>query len=85
MANRPRDHVRDGVYTQALSYFNALRRLRSSRPVTTTGPTAIGRRTAGYNSLERLDQERQLFFSTPYTLGQHRMRQEVQTRRCVWE
>ena len=33
----------------------------------------------GFNSLERLDHERQLFFSTPFTLGQHRLRQEVQT------
>ena len=44
---------------------------------TTTGPTATAR--AGFNSLERLDHERQLFFSTPYSLGQHRLRQEVQT------
>ena len=33
----------------------------------------------GFNSLERLDHERQLFFSTPFSLGQHKMRQEVQT------
>jgi hypothetical protein len=33
----------------------------------------------GFNSLERLDHERQVFFSTPFSLGQHRIRQEVQT------
>ena len=33
----------------------------------------------GFNSLERLDHERQVFFSTPFSLGQHRLRQEVQT------
>ena len=32
----------------------------------------------GYNSLERLNHERKVLFSTPYTLGQHRFRQEVQ-------
>lgn len=33
----------------------------------------------GYNSRERLDRERQIFFSSPFSMGQHRMRQEVQT------
>jgi hypothetical protein len=33
----------------------------------------------GFSSLERLDHEREVFFSTPFSLGQHRMRQEVQT------
>jgi hypothetical protein len=32
----------------------------------------------GFNSLERLKRERQIFFSTPYTLGQRRLKQEVQ-------
>jgi len=31
-----------------------------------------------FNSLERLDHERTLFFSTPYSLGQNRLYQEVQ-------
>jgi hypothetical protein len=31
-----------------------------------------------FSSAERLDFERKLFFSTPFTLGQHRLRQEVQ-------
>src|SRR5258707_899645 len=33
----------------------------------------------GFNSLERLDHERQVFFSTPFSLGQKRILQEVQT------
>src|SRR6185503_2656844 len=38
----------------------------------------------GYSSLERLDHERQVFFSKPFSLGQHRMRQEMQTAEsCV--
>jgi hypothetical protein len=31
-----------------------------------------------FSSAERLDFERKLFFSTPFTFGQHRLRQEVQ-------
>ncbi len=37
------------------------------------------RRTAGYIALAQLDKERKLFFSTPFTLGQHRLRQQVQS------
>jgi len=32
-----------------------------------------------FNSLERLDHERQLFFRTPFSLGRQRLRQEVQS------
>jgi hypothetical protein len=32
----------------------------------------------GFNSLERLDHERQVLFSTPFSLGRRKMRQEVQ-------
>jgi hypothetical protein len=33
----------------------------------------------GFSSRERLDHERQVFFGTPFSLGQRRLRQEVQT------
>ncbi len=33
----------------------------------------------GFNSLERLDYERKLFFSTPYSLGQRKLSMEVQS------
>jgi hypothetical protein len=37
-----------------------------------------------FNSLERLDHERQVFFSTDFTLGQHKLKQEVQsTPKCL--
>jgi hypothetical protein len=37
-----------------------------------------------FNSLERLDHERQVFFSTKFSLGQHKLRQEVQsTPKCL--
>ena len=66
----------NAVYTQALAYFNSLR----APAVFTPGDNdwVDCDRTAGYNSLKQLDLERQLFFSTPFTLGQHRLREEVQ-------
>jgi hypothetical protein len=36
-------------------------------------------KNGGYNSLERLDYQRRVFFSTPYSFGQKRLLQEVQT------
>ena len=38
-------------------------------------------RNAGTNSLERLDHERQVFFSTNFSLGQHPLHQDVQTEK----
>jgi hypothetical protein len=66
----------DAVYTQALSYFNSLR----APAVFTPGDNewVDCDRTPGYSSLAQLDKERKLFFSTPFTLGQHRLHQEVQ-------
>jgi hypothetical protein len=67
----------DAVYTQALSYFNSLR----APAVFTLGDNdwVDCDRTAGYSSLAQLDKERKLFFSAPFTLGQHPLHQEVQT------
>ena len=67
----------DAVYTQAVGYFKSLR----APAVFTPGDNdwTDCDRTAGYSSLAQLDKERKLFFSTPYTLGQHKFKQEVQT------
>ncbi len=70
----------DALYAQALNnYFNELR----APAMFTTGDndwTDCDRPSnGGFSSLERLDHERKVFFSTPYSLGQHRIRQEVQT------
>jgi hypothetical protein len=68
----------DALYTQALGYFNALR----SAAMFTTGDndwTDCDRTSNGsFSSRERLDHERQLFFSTDFSLGQRPIRQEVQ-------
>src|SRR5258705_6402175 len=67
----------DAVYTQALGYFATL----SAPAVLTPGDNdwTDCDRTAGYSSLAQLDKERALFFSAPYTLGQHKLRQQVQS------
>jgi len=67
----------DAVYTQALSYLNSLRAPAAFTPGDNDWTDCD--RTAGYNSLAQLDKERKLFFSTPFTLGQHRLRQDVQS------
>jgi hypothetical protein len=66
----------DDVYTRALGYFNSLRAPAAFTPGDNDW-TDCDR--GPFNPLERLDHERQLFFSTPFTLGQHRLRQEVQS------
>ncbi|MBZ5695788.1 MAG: hypothetical protein LAN36_10575 [Acidobacteriia bacterium] len=69
----------DALYTQALNYFNSLK----APAIFTTGDndwTDCDRASnGGFSSLERLDHERAVFFSTPFSLGQHRIFQEVQT------
>ncbi len=70
----------DALYAQALNnYFNQLR----APAMFTTGDndwTDCDRPSnGGFSSLERLDHERKIFFSTPFSLGQHHIRQEVQT------
>lgn len=69
----------DAMYAQALGYFNALK----APAVFTPGDndwTDCDRPSNGpFSSLERLDHERKVFFSRPFSLGKHRIRQEVQT------
>ena len=69
----------EALYTQALGFFNALR----APAMFTTGDndwTDCDRPSnGGFSSLERLDHERALFFSTPFSLGQQKMRMEVQS------
>jgi len=73
---------KDSVYTQALGYFNSLK----APAIFTPGDNdwVDCDRTAGYNSLAQLDKERAMFFSTPFTLGQKTLLQEVQsTPQCL--
>jgi hypothetical protein len=67
----------DAVYTQALGYFASLRAPAAFTPGDNDWTDCD--RTAGYSSLAQLDKERALFFSAPYTLGQHKLHQQVQS------
>lgn len=68
----------DTVYTQSLGYFNALKAPAMFTPGDNDW-TDCDRPSAGaYSSRERLDFERALFFFTPYSMGQKRMKQDVQ-------
>jgi hypothetical protein len=69
----------DALYTQALDYFNALTAPAVFTPGDNDWTDCDRPSNGGFSSLERLDHERQVFFSTPFSLGQHRLRQEVQT------
>lgn len=67
----------ENLYFPALSNFAKLERPLVLVPGDNDWTDCWGRYgagTGGFDSLERLDHERQLFFSTPYSLGQHPMR-----------
>ena len=68
----------DALYTQSLAFFNALRAPVIFTPGDNDWTDCDRPANGGFNSRERLDRERELFFSTPYSLGQHRIRQKVQ-------
>jgi len=68
----------DALYTQSLAYFNSLKAPAAFTPGDNDWTDCDRASNGGFSSLERLDHERQIFFSTPFSLGQHRMRQEVQ-------
>jgi hypothetical protein len=69
----------DKLYHQALGYFDALKAPAMFTPGDNDWTDCDRPSNGGFNSLERLDRERALFFSTPFSLGQHKLRQEVQT------
>jgi hypothetical protein len=68
----------DALYEQALGYFNSLRAPAMFTPGDNDWTDCDRPSNGGFPSLERLDHERQVFFSSPFSLGRHRMRQEVQ-------
>jgi len=69
----------DALYIQALGYFNALNAPAMFTPGDNDWTDCDRPSNGGFSSRERLDHERQLFFSTPFSLGRHRMRQEVES------
>ncbi|MBO3460463.1 hypothetical protein [Aetokthonos hydrillicola] len=69
----------NAVYSQALSYFNSLKAPAAFTPGDNDWTDCDRPSNGGFNSRERLDYERQVFFSTNFSLGQRRLVQEVQT------
>jgi hypothetical protein len=69
----------NALYTQALGYFNALKSPAAFTPGDNDWTDCDRPSNGGFNSRERLDYERQVFFSTNFSLGQRRLVQEVQT------
>lgn len=69
----------DALYVQALGYFNSLKAPAAFTPGDNDWTDCDRPSNGGFSSLERLDHERQVLFSTPFSFGQHRLRQQVQT------
>jgi hypothetical protein len=69
----------DALYVQGLGFFNALRAPAVLTPGDNDWTDCDRASNGGFNSLERLDHERQIFFSTPFSMGQHRMLMQVQS------
>jgi hypothetical protein len=69
----------DALYVQALGFFNALKAPAMLTPGDNDWTDCDRPSNGGFLSRERLDHERQVFFSTPFSLGPHKLRQEVHT------
>ena len=67
------------LYERSLGYFNALQRPAMFTPGDNDWTDCDRPNNGGFSSRERLDYERAVFFSTPRSLGERTMRQEVQT------
>jgi hypothetical protein len=69
----------DGLYTQALGFFNSLRAPAIFTPGDNDWTDCDRPANGGFSSRERLEHERKVIFNTPFSLGKHRLHQEVQT------
>lgn len=69
----------DALYQRSLDFFSALRAPAMFTPGDNDWTDCDRPANGGFNSRERLDHERAVFFATPYSLGQRKMRQDVQT------
>jgi hypothetical protein len=74
-SNSPCD---EALYSRSLGYFNSLEAPAMFTPGDNDWTDCDRANNGGYNSRERLDYERQVFFSDSYSLGQRRLPQQVQ-------
>jgi hypothetical protein len=77
--NPPSVNCDNALYQTALGWFNSLEGPAMFTPGDNDWTDCDRPSNGGFDSLERLDHERQLFFSTPYSLGTKPMKQEVQS------
>jgi len=76
----------DALYIRSLGYFNSLEAPAAFTPGDNDWTDCDRASNGGFSSLERLSHERQVFFSSLYTLGQRVLLQEVQsTPLCLGE
>jgi len=76
----------DALYINSMGYLNSLQSPAMFVPGDNDWTDCDRPNNGGFRSLERLSHERQLFFSTPYSLGQRVLLQEVQsTPLCLGE
>ena len=69
----------DQLYTNARDTFNTLTAPAMFTPGDNDWTDCDRPKNGGFNSLERLTFERSVLFSTPFSLGRHPLRQEVQS------
>jgi hypothetical protein len=69
----------DALYTTALGWFSSLVKPAIFTPGDNDWTDCDRASNGGYDSLERLDHERQIFFSTDRSLGQQTLKQDVQS------
>jgi hypothetical protein len=67
------------LYAQSLNYFKALKAPAMFTPGDNDWTDCDRPSNGGFNSRERLDYERQIFFSTKFSLGQRKLAQAVQS------
>jgi hypothetical protein len=68
----------DALYYTALTRFNSLNAPAIFTPGDNDWTDCDRPNNGGVNSLQQLDRERAIFFSTPFSLGKHRVKQDVQ-------
>jgi hypothetical protein len=72
--------VEPSIYTQGLAYFNSLDKPAIFTPGDNDWTDCDRTSNGGFNSLNRLQYERGLFFATDRSLGRHTMKLEVQSK-----
>lgn len=68
----------DALYHRFLGWFNRLDGAAMFTPGDNDWTDCDRPSNGGYNALERLDFERRIFFSTPWSMGRRPLRQQVQ-------